>query len=316
MKAKKLKESIKKYFVTFRINVKGDRKDVGFVLEDTSEDSALEKARLKVKRDFSGVRSITFANVRVATKDDKDFVNPVIEDKSISVEKDEKPKEVSPLEKLFNTLDGNEIVYKVVFTPGRKPRLRDYDKSFIMLEADSLEDAKKKAEFTFNSMGLEYKSSWCVILEGTLDSFRPSIENRIKSFKDEDIDLSSITDFSPIKVSSKPVPVPEKRELVSLDGLSAKYDDNFVISSVTPDGISFVDSLKFSKYELTLISEEKTFPPIVTFAEDDVSAAAYLFAVIRGKQEFIDVYKGVKIVDSKNLSTGKIMNLKVPPNTI
>ena len=118
MKAKKLKESIKKYFVTFRINVKGDRKDVGFVLEDTDENSALEKARLKVKRDFSGVRSITFANVRVATKDDKDFVNPVIENKPISVEKkDEKPKEISPLQKLFDTLDGNEIVYKVVFTP-------------------------------------------------------------------------------------------------------------------------------------------------------------------------------------------------------
>ena len=53
----------------------------------------------------------------MATKDDKDFVNPVIENKPISVEKDEKPKEISPLEKLFNTLDGNEIVYKVVFTP-------------------------------------------------------------------------------------------------------------------------------------------------------------------------------------------------------
>lgn len=117
MKAKKLKESIKKYFVTFRINVKGDRKDVGFVLEDTNENSVLEKARLKVKKDFSGVRSITFAKVRLATKEDKDFVNPVIEDKPISVEKDEKPKEISPLEKLFNTLDGSEIVYKVVFTP-------------------------------------------------------------------------------------------------------------------------------------------------------------------------------------------------------
>ena len=199
---------------------------------------------------------------------------------------------------------------------GRKPRPRDYDKSFIMLEADSLEDAKKKAEFTFNSMGLEYKSSWCVILEGTLDSFRPSIENRIKSFKDGELGLSSITDFSPIKVPGKPVPVPEKRELVSLDGLSAKYDDNFVISSVTPDGISFVDSLKFSKYELSLISEEKTFPLVEVFAEDDVSAAAYLFTVIRGKQEFIDVYRGVKDVNSKNLSTGNVISLKVPPNTI
>ena len=117
MKAKKLKESIKKYFVTFRINVKGDRKDVGFVLEDIDENSALEKARLKVKRDFSGIRSITFANVRVATKDDKDFVNPVVENKPISVEKGEKLKEISPLQKLFDNLDGDEIVYKVVFTP-------------------------------------------------------------------------------------------------------------------------------------------------------------------------------------------------------
>lgn len=209
-----------------------------------------------------------------------------------------------------------KLFIKLFSLHGRKPRPRDYDKSFIMLEADSLEDAKKKAEFTFNSMGLEYKSSWCVILEGTLDSFRPSIENRIKSFKDEELDLSSITDFSPIKVSSKPVPVPEKRDLVSLDGLSAKYDDNFVISSVTPDGISFVDSLKFSKYELSLVSDDKNFPPVEVFAEDDVSAAAYLFAVIKGKQEFIDVYRGVKVVDSKNLSTGKIRNLKVPPDTI
>lgn len=117
MKAKKLKESIKKYFVTFRINVKGDRKDVGFVLEDTSENSALEKARLKVKRDFSGVRSITFAKVRLATKEDKDFVNPVIENKPISVEKTEKVESVSSLQKLFDKLDGNEIVYKVIFTP-------------------------------------------------------------------------------------------------------------------------------------------------------------------------------------------------------
>ena len=209
-----------------------------------------------------------------------------------------------------------KLFIKLFLHLGRKPRPRDYDKSFIMLEADSLEDAKKKAEFTFNSMGLEYKSSWCVVLEGTLDSFRPSIENRIKSFKDGELDLSSITDFSPIKVPGKPVPVPEKRELVSLDGLSAKYDDNFVISSVTPDGISFVDSLKFSKYELSLISEEKTFPPVEVFAEDDVSAAAYLFTVIRGKQEFIDVYRGVKDVNSKNLSTGNVISLKVPPNTI
>lgn len=209
-----------------------------------------------------------------------------------------------------------KLFIKLYSPLGRKPRPRDYDKSFIMLEADNLEDAKKKAELTFDSMGLEYKSSWCVVLEGTLDSFRPSIENRIKSFKDEGLDLSSITDFSPIKVPSKPLPLPEKRDLVSLDGLSANFSDNYLISSVTPDGISFVDSLKFSKYELSLISDDKNFPPVEVFAEDDVSAAAYLFTVIKGKQEFIDVYKGVKGVNSKNLSTGNVISLKVPPNTI
>lgn len=53
----------------------------------------------------------------MATKDDKDFVNPVVENKPISVEKGEKLKEISPLQKLFDNLDGNKIVYKVVFTP-------------------------------------------------------------------------------------------------------------------------------------------------------------------------------------------------------
>ena len=73
-----------------------------------------------------------------------------------------------------------KLFIKLYSPHGRKPRPRDYDKSFIMLEADSLEDAKKKAEFTFNSMGLEYKSSWCVILEGTLENdsnLSPAIKN-------------------------------------------------------------------------------------------------------------------------------------------
>ena len=316
LKAQELKESIKKYFVTFRINVKGERKDVGVIISDTDEESALENAKIKIKRDFSGIRSFTFPNVRIATKNDKNFVKPVVEnipksDKS-SNDIDLEKVDTFSLDKLYSSLDENEPVYKVIYTPGRKPRLRDYDKSFILVQADDLNNAWEKAESIFDSMGLGFKKSWCVILEGTLKSFKSSIEKKLKEIKEESgFDINSLEDFVP-KSFNEPVVPKIKEERISVEGVTASYNDDFVIGSVHPEGVSFVDSLKLNKYEMVLNTKDSSFPKITVVAESEISGAAFLFSVIKRNKNFVNVYKDVVSIDCTDLKTGKTSFLRTP----
>lgn len=313
LKAQELKESIKKYFVTFRVNIKGERKDVGVVISDVDEESALENAKIKIKRDFSGIRSFTFPNVRIATKNDKNFMEPVVENipksdaTSVPTEK-----ETFSLDKLYNSLKDDEKVYKVIFTPGRKPRMRDYDKSFILIQADDLDSAWEKAESIFDSMGLGFKKSWCVILEGTLKSFKSSIEKKLKEIKEESgFDINSLEDFVP-KSFNEPVVPKIKEERISMEGVTASYNDDFVINSVHPEGVSFVDSLKLNKYEMVLKTKDNSFPKITVVAESEISGAAFLFSIIKRNKNFVNVYKDVVSIDCTDLKTGKTSFLRTP----
>lgn len=119
LKSIELKESIKTWFVTMNLNIKGEKFECGRRQDDLSEPEAVESVRNRVKKEFSGIRSITKVKSRLATDEDKDFLIKIEQTKSPVVDKSDKKEESTFYDDLFNGLgdDLDNICYKVVYTP-------------------------------------------------------------------------------------------------------------------------------------------------------------------------------------------------------
>lgn len=315
------------YFCTCKINTKGVRKEVGFIIQAINETEALSVFNLRLKKEFSGIRNITFSRIRLMNEDDKEYVNDIeVVTKIVSDEsKTESNKDTNNEQNETSKNDlvssflaelpehlRNKNIYRVVFTPGRKPRKRDYDKNFFIVMADTLTEAKTEARAEIESMGLPFKEKFALFQKDTVEEIAKS--TRFKKFLDRQKNKSNST--SEDLTTNKPL------KLQNLNTLNDDYDGGLYtsnsgykvetdevtgqITSITLTGVNIFDQGNFKKYIITPSNSIKKYNPIEISAISPSNALIAVSKVITSVKIFKQIYALVESFTIQDVETKKI----------
>lgn len=189
-----------------------------------------------------------------------------------------------------------------------------------MVDAETLEDAKKKAKENLEDLGLPYKEKYMVFIKGTLREFKPSLENRLNSLGLEDDEMNKIFgDSNDIEIpNEKPmkdniIRVNVKKDSdISIEGINVEKKDSGGIVKIVPYGVSFVDSLKVKQYIVTLKNKTKTYNNVEVYATSGVSALAYLVTSIERDEVAFDIYKDATDANIVEVGTNEEKHFGLP----
>lgn len=326
-KEKKIKQppvkiEMKTWFATFKINVKGDRKEVGYLLKAHTESKAAEQANIRAKREFSGLRSMTHLNVRLATEEDKEYLNDIVEEKKqVVVTETPAPESENTSKAIIDKLlDGvsedlkNKSIWRVVFTPGRKPRKRDHDKSFFVVHADSLEEAKAEAKRQVqDELGLPYKDKWTNIFQDTLENILNSksfkeYAGEVKDLMDKKDILGDTVNIHKIQLPTPPeVEEDEEKDgpFLKGTGIEVAFTDNKYIKAVKPGGLNIFEMQNLKTYKVNPVSPSREYPTVDVLAPSPANALLFFSYAVRVYDRPYPLYKDLKSVGIINPDTGK-----------
>lgn len=322
IKPQPVKIEMKDWFVTFKVNVKGDKKEVGYLIKAHTESKALDQANIRAKREFSGLRSMTYCRVRLATEEDKEYLNDIIEEaKKVVVPETpvEEPKDDSQaiIDKLLDGVSEelrSKSIWRVVFTPGRKPRKRDHDKSFFVVHADSLEEAKAEAKRQVqDELGLPYKDKWANIFQDSLDNILNS-----KSFKEYAGEVKDLMDKKDIlgdniNIHKIQLPTPPEVEedeekdgpFLKGTGIEVAFTDNKYIKAVKPGGLNIFEMQNLKTYKINPVSPNREYPTVEVLAPSPANALLFFSYAVRVYDRPYPLYKDLKSMGIINPDTGR-----------
>jgi len=306
-----------KYYATFRVNAKGIKYNVAYIVEELNEKKALSLVDKRAKKDFPGMRSLTFLKIRLSEDNDKEFIEEINDVKPIVSVPKEKPKDnKEELDEFIKSFTGildntNFKIYKVVFTPGRKPRKRDLNDG-MLVPAKSKQAALDIVKGDLKNQGAtELKDKYFNVIslstQEVLNSkeFKSFLENRKtidpKLLKIEDskpelsekINMSEVTPFGKFK-----------NIVVNMKGL--------FVESVNLVGVTIFDKAKVHKYKIT----PKDLEPTIVEAFDIPSAIVTFILV---KKQLSDngnkIYSNVDVISVLDIDTGesKMININDLP---
>lgn len=285
----------------FTINSNGDRYEVGFNIKAPNDTLAIEYAKQRANKEFDKVRSIVKFKLEKVIEPKKEYKNLITESSRMTLEDSTIDSNITNNNEDNNFIDIikdipsillDKEIFKVVFTPGRKPRKRDYDKTFFIVDASTVEQARKMAKSEVESLGVPYKDKWANFYQMKLKDFLKEIENNydedkkaklkkmllemkedIKDDKDKDNEEDHSSDFIPMRSSM----------------IDMGKDGN--IKMITPTGLG-VDLRPFKVVVEYGRSQASNFE---VKAPDIVNASAYVYSTLK-KDEFKNIYKDLEAI--------------------
>ena len=297
-----------KYFCTFKLNVKGDKKEIGYIIEAENIDKVNELALLRAKKEFTGIRSFTNRKVRTLEDTDKEFIIDSVEDvksnsKTLStdtnkiiqqqLEKDSNLVNLEEFERFLNRIreEGDTQIWKVVYTPGRKPRKRDQDSHYFIVVAKTLSEAKEEAKKIITDAGAPYKDKWAnyslVDANDILSSSLYKQYEKQRQNKDVSEAVHKIETIENIqdKLKSMRNSYHEQLQLfVKMSGLNVSYDDNTgYMTYIKPIGVNIMTLGTFKEFIVIpkITKVIKNLPPTKVLAPDRGNAVFFLYIAIR-----------------------------------
>lgn len=206
----------------------------------------------------------------------------------------------------------NKNIYRVVFTPGRKPRKRDYDKNFFIVIADTLAEAKIEAKTKVESMGLPFKEKFALFQKDTIEEITKS--DKFKDFLSRQKNKPNNT--------SEDLTTDKLLNLQDLNTLDDDYDgglytgnsgykletdeDTGQIVSITLTGVNIIDQGNFKKYIITPNNSVKEYSSIEISAISPSNALIALFKIITSVKVFEQIYALVESFTIQDVETKKV----------
>lgn len=189
---------------------------------------------MRSKRDFPGLRSLTFLKIRLAEENDKEFVEEIEETKSVTTTKEEKPVNTDKddlaefIKSFAGVLDSTNFkIYRVVFTPGRKPRKRDLSDG-MLIPAQSKQAALNVVKGELSTKGItDLKDKYFNVVSLSTQEvlnckeFKSFLANR----KDIDSKLLKIDDSKP-DVSDSKIKISEIAQLNKFKNITVTMKRN------------------------------------------------------------------------------------------
>lgn len=307
------------YKYTLSGNVKNSEGRFRFtdIVEAQDVETATSIFKQRAKKEFSGFRTINKIECNTYKEGDEKSINKIEEIVSPLVTKTEVDEDdlnstqknlIKDFKDIVGENGGDVPCFKIIYTPGRKPRKRDYDKNFIMVDSDTLSDAKIRAKNIVEGMGLPWKEKWAVFIKGTLNDFKESIIKRIRDCKYDEDDFCGFN-FSETNLPNI-VTVESKKinKNKNLKGYSVTFSDDHYIEELNPDGLTIVDLVKLKWFTVELGNNDKFLPAIRVPSESPESASASALYIIH-EYEYKSLYSGctcLRVTDENSKKTVKI----------
>lgn len=307
-----------KYFVEATINVKGQRKEVGYIIETDDEKKVYSEFNKALKKDFSGIRNITGKKYKEATDEDIPYDRVKIEtisnssttnlealnNSSDKTTLDELKESIrSDLDKISVNVPDN--IWKVVITPGRRPRQRDFNSNYVYAIGNNEKEVK---QFCCDRLGMstnELKDKWIKMYPCSFDNIIKN-DSRFIDFCAKEIQSNNDIKESLLK-SVKDVEEDFNENCSTYGQLfnnfknfNVNYDINHNIISVNLEGVSILDVQKLKKFKVRL----DDLPTFEMIDVDIHNVIAHLLSLFERESD-LDKYRNTKTIEivdvSKNL---------------
>lgn len=322
VKDKVIKNKKIKYFIEANVNIKGQRKKIGRIIKAINEDKALLEYDKTVKKEYSGVRNITNKNIRLSTESDIEYSTTLLEEteeviknntisKTIVKEQEKVEEDLDDLDDtdLFEAakhLDKTIKAWKIVYTPGRKPRKRDLD-DYIYALGNSLEDAK---HFIANRIEIDVnmiKDKWMIASPIQISDIIKE-DKRFRQFLKDNINLLGI-EHKTISGKEFVDNHSEVEKCLQFEGLDISFrDDNSnYIEKVNLKGVSI-----FQKEKLKWFIAKPDNTPAFRIQSTDIVNVAAECAIILKKLKTNLIYSKTKNfrIFSEDLKDGIMLTRK------
>lgn len=308
IEAPQLEESLlNKYLVEAVVNVKGQRREIGYIIEANNIEKASLKFDKELKKEYSGIRNITGKKISNAKENDIPYNRSKTENISreptikFGTSKNESNEIIlDDVKKLIkDDLINSKIptkIWKVVITPGRRPRQRDFNSNYVYALGDTELDAKK---FCCDRLGIsidELKDKWIKMYQCTIDNIIEN-DNRFIEFCAKEINSNNITELfnNPIDdfTNSLDNDSSSYGELFSnFKNFSINYNKDGYIVKVNLGGVSIIDIPKLKKFKVKL----DNFPIFEMVDVDAHNIIAHLLSLFE-KESDLNQYKNSKFIE-------------------
>ena len=294
-------------------------------------EEAIENAKKRAKQEFPSVRSIVKVICKESKKEDKEYINDLSESTRTTSETiSEETNKVNHIEnKTFaeQLVDkmSDEIkqkkVWRVVFTPGRKPRKRDYDTNFFVVEANSINEAREEAKRQLAELDVKFKDKWSLIVPDTIENvakskaFKNFEENNHERAQQAQIEVIEPV-FTPVVGKSFDASNIDKNLFKNFKQVGIKTDGKKHIIEIYMNGVNIFDRQNFKTYYLKPTDTKNKYPQIKV---ETVSAAnaitLFKFVLQAASNEFdysdcidvsiLDTEGNMRTIDFKDIISNK-----------
>lgn len=322
-----------KYFVEFKINVKGDRKEVGYIIETEDEKLITKLTTTRALNEYVNFRTLNCLSYRVWQEGDEEYSKDITEtprtsSEVLSEESNIDNKEEDIRIKLLKNMPNyikNTKFWKIAVTPGRRPRQRDFEKYSVVEMANSAEEAKERVRKNLGLAGNELKDKNMAVIPISVEDLVMS--DRFKTFLDKfdknELDGLSLSDILDLPDEPKEKPNSEKERLTptdedTLSKYSAEIDKNGFITKVYPVIDNVLEqsvAQDYIKFYITPIRTSIMYRTTEVMAKDEYMAtSSFINAVLgylRDERRTTNLYKEVNRVSVVNSKTGSISDLSI-----
>lgn len=215
----------------------------------------------------------------------------------------------------------DEMVWRVVYTPFRKPRKKDYSTRFIVVEGKTLDEARKNAKIEFERLEIPFKEKWSKFYKENMKDIMKDVKKRV-----DGSELQDIAEFiNTLKADHPKIIVKPKEEHKesltkiidgnSLNGLQLDIDVNEedFITNISPNNINIFDMENYNTYFVNSI-DMSFMPNIKVVAKNIPTATLYLAKSITQLGNRLNTsYKnlrGLNIFNSKNLREAATVDIE------
>lgn len=321
-----------KYFVEFKVNVKGTRKEVGYIIATDNEKNINKMTTLRALDEFVNFRTLNCLTYRELQEGDIEYVRDIVDAPRTSPEPILEETNIDTREDMINKIINNVPdklklmkFWKIVITPGRRPRPRDYDKFYVLEAADTSEEAKSIVKSKFMKDGYEVKDKNMILFPIQLEDVIKS--NKFRSFlnqlDDDDLKVFDIVDMLEHRndeddrelVSKTPIAKPD---MDKFETFSAEIDKEGFITKVYPNASNILEQntlQNYTKFYITPINTSIKYKTVEVLAKNEYAATTNFIQAVFGysKDERRNpaYYKDIDRISVVNSITGAISDLSV-----
>lgn len=284
----KIQTVLYKYFIEMTINTAGNRKEIGYIVEADSLDTAENLAKTRAVKEFANIRNIVKIKGKTLEFEEeyvKDLTEDLPEVTRINSEEssstDNKITNPNVRDLLDNVSDDLKelTAWKVVFTPGRKPRKRDLDDFFVVLGASSETEARDQAKAKLAAKGIKAKDKWMNVIKTTTGELAKNhVTDDMLTKAEAAYNKAAETADTNLKFIDDEFSKPDIYR--SYEVKNEQINENHVKITIEPKNIVIFERQSYKWFTEKFCLSDETIVEAKVLAKDAANAMIYTFIVL------------------------------------